>query len=99
MARTWRRSPDAEPGRPVEDALAPEQAISLARAIRAACVDGPRSLGLDDLGHLGSGAVADLIVVPAAPIDDPSDLAAVAAIRPVLTVMDGVAVHGSPPDT
>jgi predicted amidohydrolase YtcJ len=86
------------PGRPVEDALAPEQAIGLARAIRAACVDGPRSLGLDDLGHLGSGAVADLIVVPAVPIDDPSDLAAVATLRPVLTVMDGAAVHGSPPE-
>jgi hypothetical protein len=42
--------------------------------------------------------VADLIVVPAAPLDDPSDLTPLATLRPVLTVMDGAAVHGLPPD-
>jgi predicted amidohydrolase YtcJ len=95
VAAVARRSHDWR----ADDALAPEQAIGLARAIRAACVDGPRSLGLDDAGHLAPGAVADLIVVPAGPLDDPSDLAALAAIRPILTIMDGVAVHGIPPDS
>ena len=80
------------------DTLAPEQAIDLVRAIRAACLDGPRSLGVDDLGHLGPGAAADLIVVPRAPLKDPSDLAALAGLRPTLTVIDGVVVSGSPPD-
>jgi predicted amidohydrolase YtcJ len=85
-------------GWPPADALAPEQAIDLARAIRAACLDGPRSLGLDDIGHLGPGAVADLIVVPAAPLVDPSDLAGLAGLRPVVTVMAGAVVHGAPLD-
>jgi predicted amidohydrolase YtcJ len=82
---------------PRSSALAPEQAIDLPRALRAACLDGPRSLGLDDQGHLGPGAVADLIVVPAAPLDDPSDLAGLGALRPSLTLIDGAVVHGSPP--
>ncbi len=46
-------------------AFHPEQAISLGRALRGACLDGPRSAYLDDQGHLGVGARADLLVVPA----------------------------------
>jgi predicted amidohydrolase YtcJ len=53
---------------------------------------------VDDLGHLGPGAVADLMVLPAAPFDEPTDLAALAAMRPVVTMMDGVVVHGHEPD-
>jgi predicted amidohydrolase YtcJ len=86
------------PGWPPDDALAPDQAIPLVRAIRAACLDAPRSIGRHDLGHLGAGAVADLIVVPAEPLDDPTDLAALAALRPLVTVMEGQVVHGSEPD-
>jgi predicted amidohydrolase YtcJ len=93
VAAIARRAHDA----PADSALASRQAIGLVRAIRAACVDAPRSLGLDDVGHLARGAVADLVVVPAAPLDDPTDLAALATLRPVLTVMDGAVVHGSPP--
>jgi hypothetical protein len=51
---------------PDDAALHPEQALSLDRALRAACLDGPRSARLSDQGHLGVGARADLLVLPGA---------------------------------
>ena len=53
-------------GWPQASAFHPEQAIDLARALRAACLDGPRSAHLDDQGHLGVGARADFLVLPGA---------------------------------
>ena len=69
VAAVARRGADAGP---TSDALAPEQALaSSGRSGRPASTGRARS-GSTDLGHLGPGAVADLIVVPAAPLDDPA---------------------------
>ena len=82
------------PGWPESASFHPSQAISLERALRAACLDGPRSAGLSDQGHLAPGTRADLVVVPAEPFDDllASELA---AVRPLATLLDGVPVHQS----
>jgi predicted amidohydrolase YtcJ len=77
------------------DAVHPEQAISLARALRGACLDGPRSMGVGDQGHLDRGARADLLVVPAALFDAPPDPDVIAATRPLATLLDGTVIHRS----
>ncbi len=88
-------------------AFHPEQAIDLARALRAACLDGPRSAHLADQGHLGVGARADFLVLPGAdfeaaeagrsPSADVEGLAArLATLRPLLTVLDGEVVWRAP---
>jgi predicted amidohydrolase YtcJ len=79
-----------------EAAFHPEQALSLERALRAACLDGPASAGISDEGHLGVGARADLLVLPAAAFDGPADPDVIAATRPLATLLDGVAVHEAP---
>jgi predicted amidohydrolase YtcJ len=91
------------PGWQDEEAFHPEQAIGVAEALRAACVGGPRSLGVADEGHLGRGAKADLVVVPLAPIagaprERPGrdDAAALAMLRPEATLIDGRVVHRAP---
>jgi hypothetical protein len=74
-----------------------EQRLPLWRALRAASLDGPRSLGIADEGHLGVGARADLIVVDAAIVDEhPRPGGALEVARPSLTLLDGEAVHRSP---
>jgi predicted amidohydrolase YtcJ len=78
---------------PGSAAFHPEQAVSLDRALRAACLDGPRSAGRSDEGHLGVGARADLIVLPAEPFEGAPDAAALAQLRPLATVLDGSLVH------
>lgn len=77
-------------------AFHPEQRIGLDRALRSASLDGPRSAGVDDQGHLGTGARADLLVVRAdmfAATDDPDVLA---STRPLATLLDGEVVHRAP---
>ena len=81
---------------PSRDAFHPEQAIDLERALRAACLDGPRSARLDDQGHLGVGARADFLVLPGeafAASFEPREHAGLAdllaQIRPLATVLDG----------
>jgi hypothetical protein len=76
-----------------DKAFHPEQAISLERALRAACLDGPRSGGIPDQGHLAAGARADLIVIPAALFGEPADPDVLAAIRPRATMLDGEVIH------
>ena len=49
--------------------------------------------GRDDLGRLLPGYIADLIVVPALVAEDDSDPAALAAIRPTTTLIDGAVVY------
>ncbi len=77
--------------------------MSLARALRASCLDGPRSARLDDQGHLGVGARADFLVLPgaafeAADADGSSGPSAelLSEVRPLATVLDGEAVWRSP---
>ncbi len=61
------------PGWPTEEALAPEQAVDLARALRAACLGGPRSARIADQGHLDAGARADLVILPADAFPPPGE--------------------------
>lgn len=69
-------------------------AIDLARAIRAACLDPALVAGERELGRLLPGYRADLLVVPSAPFREPFDAAAFATIQPVATLIDGEFVHG-----
>jgi predicted amidohydrolase YtcJ len=84
------------PGWNEADAFHAEQAVPLARALRGACVDGPRSAGLVDQGHLGVSARADLLIVPATLFDAPADPEVLAATRPLATLLDGQIVHRAP---
>jgi predicted amidohydrolase YtcJ len=72
-----------------------EQRIGLARALRAACLDGPRSAGRTDEGQLVPGARADLIVLPAAPFDGAPDAVQLSGLRPLATLLDGEVVHAA----
>jgi hypothetical protein len=69
------------------------QGIDLARALRAACLDPALVAAQPDLGRLTARMRADLLVVPAASFGDQMDAAALAATRPVATLIDGVVVH------
>ncbi len=71
------------------EAFYPEAAISLERALRAACLDGPRSAYIPDEGHLDRGARADLLVVPAAIFAAPTQPDVLATARPRATLLDG----------
>ena len=90
-------------GWPSERILHPEQAISLARALRAACLDGPRSAHLDDQGHLGVGARADFLVLPGTAFEAADDAGSNGAsaellseLRPQATLLDGQTIWRSP---
>ena len=52
-------------------AFAPEQALTLERALRAQCIDGPVSARELDRGRLTVGQRADVVVIPAASLDEP----------------------------
>jgi predicted amidohydrolase YtcJ len=71
-------------------------AISLARAVRAACLDPATVAGETDLGRLTAGSRADLLVVPAQWFLEPFDAAAFASIRPFATLIDGDLVYRDP---
>jgi len=92
-------SPDPWPGIAVAvtrclpgqaDAFPGAETLSLARALRAAIV-GPHAVaGERDGGRLVPGQPADLIVVPAAIVDEPPAAdGALARCRPLLTLLDG----------
>jgi predicted amidohydrolase YtcJ len=86
-----RRAPGREDG---TLQLGPQEALPLWRAIRAACLDGPRSAGLLDVGQLVPGARADLIVVPAAGLEEPVEPdGPLGRIRPRLVLLDGAVAH------
>ncbi|MEA2676821.1 MAG: hypothetical protein QOJ81_962 [Chloroflexota bacterium] len=81
---------------PADDSAPPvgaRQAIDLARALRAACLDPALVAGQTDIGHLTPGARADLLVVPAAGFGQRIDAAALANTRPLATLIDGQVVH------
>lgn len=84
------------PSWPFGEPFHPEQAISLERALRAACLDGPRSAMRTDEGHLGSGARADLVVLPASVLDTPADPEVLGRTRPLATLLDGSVIHQAP---
>lgn len=78
-----------DPGRPAEELTGPAQAIDLVRAVRAACLDPAQVANQPELGRLVPGCRADLIVVPDAGFREPFDAAALAATRPLATLIEG----------
>jgi predicted amidohydrolase YtcJ len=67
----------------------PQNGMSLAEALRAACVGAAETAGEHDRGRLAVGQRADLVVVPAAVLTDPE---AMRQARPRLVMMDGEVV-------
>ena len=71
-------------------AYAPAEALSLDRALRAACVDPAVSAREADRGRLTVGQRADVVVIPAGALREPVEPGgALATARPSLVVMDG----------
>ncbi len=74
--------------------FAPEQALSLDRALRAACVDPALSAHEKDRGRLTVGQRADVVIIPAAAIDEPVEPGgALATARPSMVLLDGRVVY------
>jgi predicted amidohydrolase YtcJ len=71
-------------------AYGPHEALSLDRALRAACVDPAVSARESDRGRLTVGQRADVVVLPAAALREPVQPGgALATARPSIVVMDG----------
>ncbi len=74
-------------------AFGPGEAFTLARALRAACVDPAVSAGEADRGRLTVGQRADVVVLPAAALDEPVEPGgALATARPDIVLIDGKVV-------
>lgn len=68
----------------------PAEAITLDRALRAQCVDPAISAREPDRGRLIPGQRADVVIIPAAAIDDPVEPGgALGTARPSMVLMDG----------
>lgn len=71
-------------------AFGPHEALSVERAIRAACVGPADSTREADRGRLTVGQRADLAVIPAACLDEPVEPGgALSTTRPSIVVLDG----------
>ena len=70
--------------------FAPDEALTLDRALRAACVDPALSARELDRGRLAVGQRADVVVIPAPAIDEPVEPGgALATARPSIVLLDG----------
>jgi predicted amidohydrolase YtcJ len=68
----------------------PDEAMTLDRALRAACVDPAVSAGEKDRGRLTVGQRADVVILPAAALEDPVEPGgALATARPHVVLVDG----------
>ena len=68
----------------------PDEALSLERALRAACVGPAQSANERDRGRLTVGQRADIVVIPAASLDEPVEPGgALATTRPTMVLVDG----------
>jgi predicted amidohydrolase YtcJ len=66
------------------------QALTLERALRANCIDGPISARETDRGRLTVGQRADVVVIPAASIDEPvTPGSPLSTTRPQMVLIDG----------
>ena len=75
-------------------AFGPDEALSIERALRAACVDPAVTAGERDRGRLTVGQRADVAIIPSAAIDDPAGPdGALASVRPSIVLVDGRVVH------
>ena len=71
----------------------PAEALSLDRALRAACLDPALSARETDRGRLIPGQRADVVVLDAAAIDEPVEPGgALATARPAMVLIDGEVV-------
>jgi predicted amidohydrolase YtcJ len=71
-------------------AFAPDEALTLERSLRAACIDPPRSAREIDRGRLTVGQRADIVVIPAASLAEPVEPGgALATTRPSIVIVDG----------
>jgi predicted amidohydrolase YtcJ len=67
-----------------------QEAMTLERALRAQCVDPARSAGEFDRGRLTAGQRADLVVIPAAALQEPVEVGgALWRARPRLVILGG----------
>ncbi len=74
-------------------AFGPAEALTLDRAIRAACIDAPRSAGVPDRGRLVPGQRADIVILAGAALDEPVIVGGpLATARPRAVLMDGAIV-------
>ena len=70
--------------------FAPDEALGIDRALRAACVDPPTSAREADRGRLTVGQRADLAVIPATALLEPVEPGgALARTRPSMVLVDG----------
>jgi predicted amidohydrolase YtcJ len=68
----------------------PDEELTLDRALRAACLDPALVEGTSRRGRLVAGQRADVVVIPAAALDDPVEPGgALAMARPRLVLIDG----------
>ena len=82
-----REDPRWAPGTPP---YAPDEGLTIDRALRAACVDPAVSARETDRGRLAVGQRADVVVIDAAAIDEPvTPGGRLATTRPSLVVIDG----------
>ena len=74
-------------------AFAPDQALTLERALRAQCIHGPVSARELDRGRLTVGQRADVVVIPAASLDEPvTPGGPLSTTRPDMVLLDGKVV-------
>ncbi len=74
-------------------AFAPDEALTLERALRAQCIDGPVSARELDRGRLTVGQRADVVVIPAASLDEQvTPGGPLSTTRPDIVLMDGKVV-------
>ncbi len=74
-------------------AFGPGEALTLARALRAACLDPAVSAGEHDRGRLIPGHRADIAIIPAASIEEPVRPGGpLSGTRPSIVLMDGEVV-------
>ena len=85
-----REDPRWPAGTPV---YAEEQSLTLDRALRAACIDPAVSARETDRGRLTVGQRADVVVIPAAAIDEPvTPGGPLSTTRPAMVLLDGEVV-------
>ena len=73
---------------------APEQALTLERALRANCIDPAMSARETDRGRLTVGQRADVVVIPAVSLDEPvTPGGPLSTTRPQLVLIDGKVVY------
>ena len=73
--------------------FAPDQALTLERALRANCIDAAISARETDRGRLTVGQRADMVVLPATVLEEPVEVGGpLWNARPSMVLMDGEVV-------